>query len=142
MIGNEHQNWRSIVKIFSKNDLNIGALCLLTAIAAAAALPTIASAESTICGDLNGDGGIYAGDSLLLLKKAVGQPINISCPGLGAGLACWDTNSNAVCDAAEDIDNNDFCDANDCKGPTGSQGPTGPAGATGPTGPKGDTGNT
>jgi len=39
------------------------------------------AAQSTMCGDLDGNGKVAASDALLLLKRAVGQQISISCPG-------------------------------------------------------------
>jgi len=100
------------------------------------------------CGDLNLDGKVLASDSLLLLKYAVGQSVEIGCTG---GTNCWDTNGNDTCDDEEDVDGDQSCSAADCQGlpgptgpagPTGPQGPTGVHGVTGPTGPQGAAGVT
>ena len=42
------------------------------------------------------------------------------------GTSCWDTNSNNIADASEDINGDGFFNANDCLG--GPQGPQGPQG--------------
>lgn len=62
--------------------------------------------------------------------------------GPGGGLNCWDTNGNGITDPSEDVNNDGFWDALDCRGAAGPQGPAGPAGAQGPAGPAGATGAT
>src|SRR3569832_696964 len=110
---------------------------------------------SEVCGDLDGNGSIVATDALRLLRFAVGQNVSIACPGIAAGLLCWDSNGDTVCDPEEDVDGDTFCTVSDCQGPPGATGPTGPAGTngtpgtpgtpgaagvTGPTGPTGPAG--
>jgi hypothetical protein len=41
-------------------------------------------------------------------------------PAGADGLNCWDLNSDGVCDATEDTDDDGFCTAADCQGQTGS----------------------
>lgn len=92
------------------------------------------------CGDLNRDGKIVVSDSLLLLRFAVGQSVELGCP---TGLHCWDSDSDGVCDEAEDGNADSFCDVEDCRGaqgPPGPQGVTGPQGAQGSAGPQGSPG--
>ncbi|MBN1612071.1 MAG: SUMF1/EgtB/PvdO family nonheme iron enzyme, partial [Polyangiaceae bacterium] len=51
------------------------------------------------------------------------------------GLACWDLNSNGVCDlATEDTDDSGACDAADCRGPAGADGANGAPGTDGADG--------
>ena len=101
------------------------------------------AADSFQCGDLDENGSVTAPDALRLLRFAVGQDVTISCPSVSVdGLFCWDTNANGTCDPAEDVDNDDFCDALDCQGPEGAKGATGPTGPTGPTGSTGTAGAT
>jgi hypothetical protein len=68
---------------------------------------------------------------------------NIMGPQGNPGLACWDLNGDGLQDANEDINQDGFWDAADCKGPQGEQGVAGLNGldgATGLQGPQGDPG--
>jgi hypothetical protein len=50
-------------------------------------IAAIAAAQtSTVCGDLDASGAVGATDALLLLKKAVGQSLEVSCPPCSASL--------------------------------------------------------
>jgi hypothetical protein len=72
----------------------------------------------------------------------MGEPGTIGMPG-PQGTSCWDLDMDGMCDASEDVDGSDACDAADClgpAGPAGAQGPAGPAGAQGPAGPTGAQG--
>src|SRR5207253_9901837 len=112
---------------------------------------TDAHAQTDASGEVDATGPVVATEALRLLRFAVGQNVNISCP-IPAGTFCWDTNSNATCDAEEDTNGDEACSSADCRGPEGPAGPTGPAGsagsagsagavgATGPTGPTGTNG--
>jgi len=76
-------------------------------------------AAATTCGDLDNNGKVATSDALRLLRFAVGQSIDLSCP---AGLSCWDTNNNSICDAQEDVTGDHACSVDDCKGPQGDPG--------------------
>ncbi len=57
------------------------------------------------------------------------------------GIDCWDLNSNGAPDFPdEDINNDGFINALDCRGAQGPQGAQGPAGADGAQGPQGPAG--
>ncbi|HXC49831.1 MAG TPA: hypothetical protein VN634_03005 [Candidatus Limnocylindrales bacterium] len=80
---------------------------------------TCSVATATTCGDLDNNGKVVTSDALRLLKFSVGQSVDLSCP---AGLSCWDTDNNGVCDAEEDVSGDDACSVEDCKGPKGDPG--------------------
>lgn len=50
---------------------------VLTTLLAGAGLPGVAFG---VCGDVNGDDDVLAGDALAVLRKAVGQPLALVCP--------------------------------------------------------------
>jgi hypothetical protein len=60
--------------------------------------------------------------------------------GPGGGLNCWDTDGDGVTDPNEDVNNDGFFNALDCRGAQGVAGVAGPQGATGPQGPAGPAG--
>lgn len=60
---------------------------------------------STICGDLNASGSIGSSDALLLLRRAVGQNVTLSCPCAGPSGDC----GNGVRDGAEECEALDGC---------------------------------
>jgi hypothetical protein len=53
-------------------------------LAAIAATPSIASGETTICGDHDANGSAGAADALRLLRFAVGQEVTLECPSTGS----------------------------------------------------------
>jgi len=64
-------------------------------------------------------------------------------PGPGGGLNCWDTDGDGVTDPNEDVNNDGFFNALDCRGAqgvAGVAGAAGPQGAIGPIGPQGPAG--
>jgi len=60
---------------------------------AAAALTTAYAGTPSICGDVNGNGTVTSGDALLVLKNAVGQPIELLCPSVAQILKTGETTS-------------------------------------------------
>jgi hypothetical protein len=54
------------------------------------------SASAIECGDLNDDGQIAATDALLLLSRAVGNNLSLSCPAAGLPLAVTDVSSESA----------------------------------------------
>ena len=50
------------------------------------------SGSHTLCADVTGDGAIRAGDALTVLKKAVGQSVQLNC----SCLTCGSTNTSAA----------------------------------------------
>jgi hypothetical protein len=60
--------------------------------------------------------------------------------GPGGGLNCWDTDGDGIQDPSEDVNNDGFFNALDCRGAQGVAGATGPQGATGAQGPAGPAG--
>lgn len=62
--------------------------------------PVAAQIEPT-CGDVNGTGEITAADALVLLRRSVGQPVELACPAPGV-LArtgqslCWNSSGNEI----------------------------------------------
>ena len=60
--------------------------------------------------------------------------------GPGGGLNCWDTDGDGVTDPSEDVNNDGFFNALDCRGAQGIAGVAGPQGATGAQGPAGPAG--
>jgi len=63
--------------------------------------------------------------------QATAQLMGPTGPRGRDGLACWDLNGNGRCDAEEDINRDEACDALDCRGATGDAGPTGRQGEPG-----------
>ena len=63
------------------------------------ALLATADAAQELCGDLDLSGAVSASDALLLLKKAVGQNVNVSCP-CDAGL-CGDLDASGSVAASD-----------------------------------------
>jgi hypothetical protein len=96
------------------------AAALVAAWLAVAGVPRMAiagtSCQAAECGDLDGNGNTAASDALLLLKCAVGQSVALECQ---AGLSCWDSDGDGVCDAEEDVNKDDSCDVLDCRGQAG-----------------------
>ena len=43
-------------------------------------VPTAAGAQSDHCGDVNGDGNVTTVDALMVLRRAVGVPVEFNCP--------------------------------------------------------------
>jgi hypothetical protein len=76
--------------------LSLRFLALLVIVCAS---PAIAGAAQALCGDLDLSGAVSATDALLLLKKAVGQAINLSCPCEG-GL-CGDLDASGSVAASD-----------------------------------------
>jgi len=60
--------------------------------------------------------------------------------GPGGGLNCWDTDGDGIQDANEDVNNDGFFNALDCRGAQGIAGAQGAAGAAGATGTQGTAG--
>ena len=55
-------------------------------------------------------------------------------------IACFDLNANGQCEPEEDTNNDNTCNALDCRGQPGPQGERGPQGEQGPQGPQGEPG--
>jgi hypothetical protein len=64
------------------------------------ALPGVAGAVPAVCGDVNGSNTVTSSDALSVLKKAVGQPVMLSCPACPALLVgepvCGDVNASGT----------------------------------------------
>ena len=90
------------------------------------------------CGDHDRSGKVSVTDALLLLQFAVGHPVEVDCP---AGLHCWDTEDNGICDEIDDVNLDGYCDILDCQGPMGPDGAEGPMGPEGPMGGGGHGGS-
>ena len=56
------------------------------------------------------------------------------------GLHCWDLDADGECTDADDANEDGFCDALDCRGPSGRDGEAGPTGNAGPSGDPGPQG--
>ena len=57
-----------------------------------------------------------------------------------AGIACWDSNENSLCEKDEDVNQDGSYNVLDCLGSVGEVGPKGDTGPQGPQGEKGDSG--
>lgn len=80
---------------------------LVAGLLTATALATAYAGTASVCGDVNGNGTITASDALSVLRKAVGQTVDLFCAGAGQPLKtgqtiCFDASGtmNAVIDCA------------------------------------------
>lgn len=54
-----------------------------------------------VCGDVNGDGAVRAGDALITLRKAVGQDVPMTCPDAPAASNQMGYTSTIVCNQTD-----------------------------------------
>ena len=71
--------------------------------------------QSQLCGDLDGSGSIAASDALVLLKRAVGQNVQISCPVCSSTTTLGGTTTTTIV-AAEGCGNGVRDGAEQCEG--------------------------
>lgn len=79
----------------------------------ASVVPSMPALAAEVCGDVNESSSVTSTDSLLVLKKAVGQPVSLTCPAIDDLAACL----SGTCgnDLAE---NDEPCDGADLHGKT------------------------